>query len=389
MKKVIYNILPLVFVTLLFGCQSSLQQAEHSVSSSCQLGQVKVETNFATGRMGVCEKKAENLFAVTLTPENTPINSSPWYAFKVSAQQATEIQIQVSVEGDKHRYPPKISVDGKQWKLLPYQLRGEEMVIKLQATSTPVFIAAQEIIDNQYYVSWANGLTKKMSLEHQKFGQSVQGRPIYKLEYKNHESNEWLVVLGRLHPPEVTGALALFPFVETLLESHDLATKFRARYNILVIPNLNPDGVFAGNWRHNANGLDLNRDWIKHSQPEVKQVHDYLQQLVAQGHKVKFAVDFHSTHEDVFYTMPSDYGVESPLFVEHWLADLDAAMPNFNVVIKPGNKPNNGVSKQYFADNYGVHAVTYEMGDNTDRQKIKDIADNAATTLMKRMLELK
>jgi hypothetical protein len=61
-------------------------------------------------------------------------------------------------------------------------------------------------------------------------------------------------------------------------------------------------------------------------------------------------------------------------------------MPNFEVVQKPGNKPNNGVSKQYFADNYHVHAITYEMGDETDRDKIKAIAKNASTLLMETML---
>ena len=141
-----------------------------------------------------------------------------------------------------------------------------------------------------------------------------------------------------------------------------------------------------GNWRHNANGVDLNRDWITFKQPETKQVHQYLQSLVASGQKIKFAIDFHSTQHDVFYTMPVDYGVESRYFVKHWLGALDKAMPNFDVVQKPGNRPNNGVSKQYFADNYQVHAITYEMGDETNRDSIKIIANNAAVLLMKTLM---
>jgi len=84
--------------------------------------------------------------------------------------------------------------------------------------------------------------------------------------------------------------------------------------------------------------------------------------------------------------MPVDYGVEDAYFVRHWLGDLDKAMPNFNVVIKPGNNPSLGVSKQYFSDKFGVHAITYEMGDNTDRDEIKRIAFNSANLLMVNML---
>ena len=61
-------------------------------------------------------------------------------------------------------------------------------------------------------------------------------------------------------------------------------------------------------------------------------------------------------------------------------------MPNFTVVTKPGNTPNNGVSKQYFSDNFNIHAITYEVGDNTDRRKIVDIAINASNTLMTTLL---
>jgi hypothetical protein len=84
--------------------------------------------------------------------------------------------------------------------------------------------------------------------------------------------------------------------------------------------------------------------------------------------------------------MPVDYGVEKPYFVRHWLGALDDAMPDFTVKLKPGNNPDLGVSKQYFSDTYGVHAITYEMGDNTDRIEIKRIAVNAANLLMMTML---
>jgi len=368
----------------LISCGSTPSEKNNN-AKACNTGSVRLTADFPTGRMNNCKVLADNEFLITLMPENTPINSSPWYAFKIEADQPTKIKITMRVKGDLHRYPPKFSYDTKNWKLLDHTLKNERLVMKVNASTKPIYIAGQEIINNQYYIDWAKKLKSAHNITHDELGQSTQGLPIYKIESKG-KSNEWLVIFGRMHPPEVTGALALFPFVETLLNENTLATDFRRNYNLLVIPNINPDGVLVGNWRHNANGLDLNRDWIKFSQIETQQIHAYLQDLVAKGQKIKFAIDFHSTRHDVFYTMPTDYGMENKYFVKHWLGALDDAMPNFKVVTKPGNTLNNGVSKQYFADNYNVHAITYEMGDNTGREQIKLIAENAANTLMETLL---
>jgi len=359
---------------------------ENNNAQVCKNNVIQISANFPMGRMDNCKVLKNNEFLITLIPENTPINSSPWYAFKVQAKQPTDITISLKVRGDEHRYPPKISLDGKSWQLQKYRLNGNKLVMKLKASTQPSIIAAQEIINNQYYVDWADKLEKKTNITRSVLGLSTQGRPIYKIESINDKSKEWMVILGRQHPPEVTGALALFPFVETLLSSGELAKNYREKYNVLVIPNINPDGVHAGNWRHNANGLDLNRDWTNFSQVETQHINNYLKSLVSLGHKIKFAIDFHSTSEDVFYTMPVDYGVEDAYLVSHWLGALDRQMPDFKVKLKPGNNPNLGVSKQYFSDNFGVHAITYEMGDNTDRLKIKHIAVNSANLLMKTML---
>ena len=385
MKKILLTCSLLLSSVLLISCApSQLEQSDNP--QACNTGTVRLTADFAAARMDECTLVAKNEYLITLVPENTPINSSPWYAFKIQADKATNITITMKVRGDKHRYPPKISHDGKKWQLQKHKLKGDRLVMKLVASTQPIIIAAQEVINNQYYVDWAKKITAKDQITHSLLGNSTQGRPIYKIEHRNENANEWLVILGRQHPPEVTGALALFPFVETLLSTSELSQNYLKKHNVLVIPNINPDGVYAGNWRSNANGFDLNRDWNDFSQVETSLINNYLQQLVKQGQKIKFAVDFHSTKHDVFYSMPVDYGVEAPYFVRHWLGELDRQMPNFNVIIKPGNNPDLGVSKQYFSDTYGVHAITYEMGDNTDRREIKRIAFNSANLLMTNML---
>jgi hypothetical protein len=313
MKKSLPTNVCLVFFVFLASCVETPTSNRKNSNETCNSGIIRLTADFEASRIDDCKVLGEKSFLITLKPENKPINHSPWYAFKVEADQATDISVAIEISGGlKNRYLPKFSHDMKTWHLHSYQDKGERLELKIKASSQAVYIAGQEIINNQYYVDWANGLQDLSYVSYTQLATSQQGRPISKIESRG-ASNEWLVILGRLHPPEITGALALFPFVETLLANNEVAANFRKNYNILIIPNVNPDGVAMGNWRHNANGIDLNRDWISLRQPETKQIHEYLQQIVANGGKIKFAVDFHSTRREVFIPYQLTMALKIPI----------------------------------------------------------------------------
>ncbi|MFT5451909.1 MAG: hypothetical protein ACI9N9_001395 [Enterobacterales bacterium] len=367
-----------------------------TITWACDFKEVTFDTNFSTAHLDECKQLSNDSYLLTIRPENTPINDSPWYAFKVSSNDPSKdtsidkqtIKIAIKFIDGNRRYLPKMSVDGHSWLAIPYKNHRHyenQMSFNVEISSTPIFIAGQEIINNEHYLAWAKSLDKNTELALSILGESTEGRPILQLTHKT-ESKEWLVLTGRMHPPEVTGALAMLPFVGELVLNKDIGKPFRERFNILVVPNLNPDGVEHGHWRHNINGVDLNRDWIKLKQKETQLVHNKLQQIVKEGGNIVFAIDFHSTKRNIFYSMPTDYGAKPALFVENWLGNLDKQAPDFKVIIKPGNNPGQGVFKQYIADNYGVHAVTYEMGDNESRNVINSIAKVAAKTLMEELL---
>ncbi|MDN3653929.1 M14-type cytosolic carboxypeptidase [Thalassotalea ponticola] len=360
-------------------------------ADACEAGGIKVNTDFdgasSANLLTECMIDIENQhIRLTFQPENTPINNSPWYAFKISSQQPQNVSVKISIVNGSHRYHPKYSVDGKHWLPLTFTTSDEYLEFKLHSAKHPVWLAAQELITNNDYHLWAKELATHFDIKTSVLGYSVQQRPILKLISDIPQSNKWVILVGRQHPPEVTGAMALFSFAETLLSTSTLAQSFRREHNIMILPNINPDGVALGYWRHNANGVDLNRDWQAFKQPEVKAVDDALSELTTKGHHIVMAVDFHSTHNDIFYTMPHDYGIKQPYLVKNWLNLLDSKYVDFNVIQRPGNNPDRGVFKQYIADTYKVHAITYEMGDHTDRAFIKQFAVDAANTFMQSML---
>lgn len=360
----------------------------NAFASSCAFDEVKFTVDFPTARLNECIEKNSSSYLLKVNAENYPVNHSPWYAFKVQANKPKIIRIAIAFKNEKPRYYPKISHDKKTWQAIPFKIRNNQLTFKLSVDENPVFVAGQEIIDNEFYLYWLKNIEQLSGNKMSVLGQSTEGRPIYQIQSSTSSSNEWIVLTGRMHPPEVTGALALFPFSQELLLGKGIASQFRERFNILLVPNLNPDGVEHGHWRHNINGVDLNRDWKNFKQKETQLVHQKLQSIVANGGKIVFGIDFHSTQKDVFYTMPTDYGVKPAMLVNEWLSDLAKKVPSFKVKNKPGAaNPSRGIFKQYIADTYGVQAVTYEMADEGDRQQIQTVAKVAATTFMDKLLE--
>jgi hypothetical protein len=362
-----------------------------SSTQACEFKSVHFKTDFEAGKIDECKQLSKNHFELVSKPENRPINPSPWYAFKVvnKSIENQQISIVIKAEKAKPRYLPKMSLDGKQWQALPFDIIDNAIHISIQLQQQDLYIAGQEVIDNAFYAQWNQTLAKQSGFELQQLGLSTEGRRIDALVHSKPENKEWLLIVGRQHPPEITGALALISFVEELASQQQLNADFLARFNVIIIPNLNPDGVAQGNWRHNTKGTDLNRDWGKFTQVETQQVQTWLNKTLVEQQKLVFALDFHSTQQDIFYTMPSDYTVAPPTFSEDWLHQLKGAtVSSFTVRPKPGSSPNTGVFKQYLADEYNIHSITYEMGDNTNRELIKHVAQTAAQTLMQQMLSI-
>ena len=196
------------------------------------------------------------------------------------------------------------------------------------------------------------------------------------------------MVLSRQHPPEVTGWLAMKAFVETLCDENELADKFRNEYNIFVVPCVNPDGVDNGHWRHGSGGIDLNRDWEDFNQPETKAVRKFIQSKIADDGKFYFAIDFHSTFQDIYYTMNTELKGNMPGLVPKVINAVGEGIPGYKPNIKPNSidAPKISSSTSIFHE-FGAEAVTYEVGDNTPRDFIKLKSELTAKKLMEIMLK--
>ena len=381
---------PTLFLIILIGCSGcampDIRVTNHA--PVCGFGDLRFDTGFEGARLSECRQTGDNEYSLGNAPENTPVNSSPWYAFRVLSERERTIRVFFHYGRHRHRYRPKISRDGRNWRLLDessYQLILDETAVRftLRVGPEPLYVAAQELVTNSDYAQWREVQAALEHVEAGEIGRTLGNRPIHALTTAG-DAGEWVLIVGRQHPPEITGALALFPFVERLLEDDQLAQRFRRRYRLLIVPNLNPDGVASGHWRHNYGGVDLNRDWGLFTQPETRAVIAKLERVLQQpGQRLVLGLDFHSTRRDVFYTQEDGEVAVLPDFTADWLQAIASKVPGFKVDRAASRNSGRPVFKHYISETYGVPAITYEMGDRTDRELIRRVAVVAAELMMK------
>ena len=353
---------------------------------------VYADNQFDAARLNDFTQLDDSTWQATIKPENHPINMSPWYAFRLWADTSRNINLRLHYENGRHRYAPKLSANGRTW--LPVDssalqlIDSTDLLVKLQLNTDTIFFAAQELVPSRAVERWCSLMALHPAVTYGSAGISRQGRniPMLLINEGQPKGKEMVVILSRQHPPEVTGYFAMQAFVEELLADKPLSNAFRKKYRILVFPLMNPDGVDSGHWRHNAGGIDLNRDWAYYRQPEVRQVTARIvQEAFEFKNPVVLGLDFHSTWKDLYYTF--DESLPSVLhgYKDYWLQGIEEALPGYEADDRP-NGLNQPISKTWFFQQFGAESVTYEIGDNTPRDFVRRKGAVAAVEMMELLI---
>ena len=360
----------------------------------CESKQYAVYTDYPGANLGSCDASPAHLDVFVVPEDPPPINPSPWYGFRIDPKPDVgpfELSVVLNYPKDvTHRYVPKLSTNGVDWEAVDPEkvtvLDNGSALFSILIDDEPVYVSAQENLAMDWYTEWFAELQSSWNIaEAQIVGYSHDHRAIEVFETHPTASTH-LLFLGRAHPPEVPGAMAMRAFLNDLsstqLEECSAGPTptcgFFARHNLVLIPLLNPDGVALGHWRHNSGSVDLNRDWGEFSQPETSAVRSYLDQL-DESSTLRLMLDFHSTNRDVLYIQEQGDPIVPENFISDWLdlvrvRAVDQSENDFPGGFEPAERPLTevGTSKNYFYRTYGVPSITFETGDNSDRSMLPE-----------------
>lgn len=132
-------------------------------------------------------------------------------------------------------------------------------------------------------------------------------------------------------------------------------------------------------------GKDLNRDWGPFTQPETQAAQSVVDSIQDDGLTV--FLDFHSTRRNVFYTQPLGNDGTEYDFTAQWLARAGIRLEDYPFDRQGAHNVDLPTSKSYIFERFGIPAITYELGDDTDRTQIAETAQVFAQEMMALLLE--
>lgn len=369
-------------VPIALAALSAVAEA-HAQTPICESRGVQVSVDFPSGGRHTCRVADNGEIILDVTPEATPINGSPWYAFRLDAAESTDVRISLDYGTYEHRYSPKMTRDGVNWRSVPPRRvtvaadeRRASMNLRLDAGTT--FIAAQPIETPSAVHAWARATLAPHMFEQVEYGRSIDGNPL--IGYRGGSGEDLVVAITRQHPPETTGAVAFRAFVERIMSDGPQARAFRESHRILLAPMPNPDGVLRGHWRWNNGGLDLNRDWRGFAQPETRALRDFIL-VEAEGRQTIAFFDFHSTRRNVVYAPPLDADSPTidflPLLRERLDRAVDRPLPwTFS------HSETGVTAKRWSLSELRAPGLTMELDDEATEQQAQRIGRAVADALM-------
>lgn len=380
----IVTIIFLLILTIIFSCSKTPTKSD-----------IVFDSSFAGARLDSFVAHGNKKYTAYINPAFEPVNKSPWFAFGISAKYDKKIELKLDYGKYEHRYIPKLSSDRKTWtKVEDSHIKIDTITgiatLQLNVSSKKLYVAAQEIESSEDTYLWMNNLLKKNSeLKRIVAGKTALNNDNYAITLEKENVLNSIVLIARQHPPEIPGGTIGFKaFFEELISDTESAKQFREKFNIYTFPLLNPDGADMGNWRHNAKGVDLNRDWIDFTQPETQMIKTFFENKVKEGNKILFALDFHTSYSGPYMlVLDSINEAKTKGIIPNWINNIETNS-QFKVEARRRSQEL-PYCYNYFYNQTGCEAVTYEEGDEVDREIIRKRAKVYAHELMKTMILMK
>lgn len=176
-------------------------------------------------------------------------------------------------------------------------------------------------------------------------------------------------ISARVHPGESPASYMCHGLIDLLLSSEPAAVTLRKNVTFMVVPMINPDGVYNGNYRCSLSGNDLNRQWESPSiwcHPENYHIKQILHTLTQDpGISLDFVIDMHahSTSMNAFCFVNLEEDFNKMQRELHFLRLLDAnsrmfSLSNTRICCDPSKY---GTGRRSLPEVVGEHTHCYTL----------------------------
>ncbi|MEX0748700.1 MAG: M14 family metallopeptidase [Candidatus Saccharimonadales bacterium] len=177
-------------------------------------------------------------------------NADPLISFDYPLSEEQDLKQHLTIEvGGKNLPLHSVVVNGARVTLIPAALLPH---------CSPITIKVSDNLENRHGVSGSTAYEYKSHTVCQQvtnIGSSIAGRAIPAYSFGN--GAEKIIYVGALHGNEASSKYILDAWIAELEANY---SQIPANRTIIVVPQVNPDGIAAGR-RTNSRGVDLNRNF--------------------------------------------------------------------------------------------------------------------------------
>ncbi len=326
--------------------------------------QVIFEANFDSGNLQSVSTSDSINFTVRVNSDIV----GRWFYFMMKNVKNKYVSVTIQ-NSDATR--PMYSYDNKIWYRFTEIESPQRNVFRKTYSEDSVYVAYYVPYSVSQLIEKINSLGNNPFVKIDTIGFSEQNRPLMVLKLTDFTIPDsqkiFIWTHGRTHPSETPSSYHLDGMIDYFLSDDEIASFLRTKIVWLVLPFINPDGVFLGKSRVNANNIDLERSWNLSPEQTPKEVlftKNYLQNILSRS-RIHVALNMHSQVANYATFWIHTASSTSEYFYRKQLqfANLQSANSDF---IKPSDYSYSNL-QPYFPEgwmwaNYGdqIMALTYE-----------------------------
>jgi PKD repeat protein len=231
-----------------------------------------------------------------------------WYYFAIVGNSGRTVTLFLSnPDGWQNQTcNPLFSNDNRHWERVAEVWRQGSMIGFRQHLGADTVWFAQDFpfTLTQMY-AYLDTQESSPHVQRETLGYSVHDRPIDMVTITDpdwpDERKKTVWLISRQHPMESPPTFLLRGFLDWVLEDPEFSRYWQKDITLKVVPIVNVDGVAEGYSRHNVNGINLNRNWqedMQAEQPEVRAVHQAIDDYLTSGNAIDFFMDLHAAPDN-------------------------------------------------------------------------------------------
>jgi murein tripeptide amidase MpaA len=350
-----------------------------STTEPLRTSDVEILTDFEGASLETWSESTAGRFLLRIR-KDTNSDFARWYSFRAIGGQGEPLTFLIQNAGESSAADawsfnrPAVSADGgATWGRIE-ETRYDGLVFTFRHTpaSDDEWIALQPVYNFSRWESLAEDIRGHPMVDSLVvLTRTLEDRPVHLVKITDpsvpDSGKRAFWITARQHPAEVGGSWKAEGLLLWLLSEEPQAAEFRRRGIAYMVPFMNPDGVWHGNYRVNTAGANLNREWANQNMataPSVAATTQRIQSFVSTGGELAFFADLHSysslRKNFFFYSGPERAAEEQVQEVEALMERFQEINGDFTRGGSSRSSDDTRLARGWVFETFGVQAVTFE-----------------------------